>query len=683
MLCNYVSKEFSFSTNSGFEDEIVNYPATIACYLVLKGIFNYSEGKYWNYVRDDIKEFNAAKGQMLGKAFLRFIEKNGLFHVEIPRSQKYVTPILMHGTIPQEQVQEYFENIIYPLVTRELVCPTDTVEISDWLTENRKIQKDEERFQELSKEIETLLNEFPDGEYVDPDTVLEEIDALNRQITLLSDELQTLDSSRDQFEKYQTIKRDIATAKNLETDLYLLEQKKENVSNRIRTISQSYEQNLFYSVFPEKVSDPDAFITYAENELINYLSSIAETGNSEEKERLNEFMQSFSDGITNSSIHLTDKAMEKYYMLLSVSMAHLPETDEYEITDISAAHVNGTSAFISQESSQRELPFNHSDTAQIYQDGAFHDIQSLYAIEDTPSDICIGTETEGNETPSSDTPVSSDELFEIHPPAEPDIQENPSQKQDIENICTGTKATDSVSDDIFPKDNVESTLNTSNTKPELGRIAESLHIQMQNVQKTKNEQIHSGLKQADNSHPLTVETIQKVRDELLETCCVQKDVQKNTEDTLYEYVCNDPGASTDPEIPSNTPEWNISLFEEETSSDTQAETPHNTEEATLKIDSKSDEFATKSEFDEISSENTDAREIHSVQEINRIELAGIGDEISEEILSDTYKSTSLAKDPVIQKPQRGAISLADDTKIPIKFRKKSFISRLIDALFRR
>lgn len=227
MLCNYVSKEFSFSTNSGFEDEIVNYPATIACYLVLKGIFNYSEGKYWNYVRDDIKEFNAAKGQMLGKAFLRFIEKNGLFHVEIPpRSQKYVTPILMHGTIPQEQVQEYFENIIYPLVTRELVCPTDTVEISDWLTENRKIQKDEERFQELSKEIETLLNEFPDGEYVDPDTVLEEIDALNRQITLLSDELQTLDSSRDQFEKYQTIKRDIATAKNLETDLYLLEQKK-------------------------------------------------------------------------------------------------------------------------------------------------------------------------------------------------------------------------------------------------------------------------------------------------------------------------------------------------------------------------------------------------------------------------------------------------------------------------
>ncbi|WP_062397117.1 hypothetical protein [Methanogenium cariaci] len=88
MLCNYVSKEFSFSTNSGFEDEIVNYPATIACYLVLKGIFNYSEGKYWNYVRDDIKEFNAAKGQMLGKAFLRFIEKNGLFHVEIPPVHK-------------------------------------------------------------------------------------------------------------------------------------------------------------------------------------------------------------------------------------------------------------------------------------------------------------------------------------------------------------------------------------------------------------------------------------------------------------------------------------------------------------------------------------------------------------------------------------------------------------------
>ena len=689
MLCTFVSKEFSFSTNGEFESEIVNYPATLSCYLVLRGIFNYSEGAYWKSIHDDIKEFNTAKSQLLGKAFLRFIERNKLFYVEIPKSLKYVTPILMHGIIPQEQVQEYFDKVIYPLVTRELICPTDTIEIADWLNENRTLQKNEERVRVLSKDLETQLAEFPDtnSESEDPETVAAEIDALDRQITLLSNELQTLDTSNDQFEKYQTIKRDIAEAKILETDLTLLEQKKEDLSDRIQTLSQLHEQNLFNTVFPGEIPDPDSAAMYAECELIDYMSSVAKTGSPEEKEKLIEFIHSLSEGITNNSIQLSNTAMEKYQTLLSFTMSNLPEADDYEISDIPAAHVNSTSVLSNRESYQSELAFSHSDTPEIPLAGAFHDIQSLYEIEETVSDIGVETETTADETVSdievetettaeetvsdievetettaeetvsdievetettadetvsdievetettadetlpSETFSSSDVQIETHPQAESDIPINASPEPDNLNSSTGMEATVTSNADAPSGDAVICTPNSSNNKRDFGKIAQSLRIQMLNEQTIKNEQNRSGLNLADNSQAKTPHAPEEV-----------------------------------------TPQTESELV-------------------TLQIDDTPDEFATKSEFGIIPSESTDVREMAAEQKINLFDLAGIENETPDKILSDTRKSTGSvnvpAKDSVLPNPQRKVMSLADDPKVPKKYKKKSFISRLIAILFRR
>jgi len=41
-ICTYISKEFSYSDNSSFEEEIVQYPATLSCYSHLQKT-HYSE----------------------------------------------------------------------------------------------------------------------------------------------------------------------------------------------------------------------------------------------------------------------------------------------------------------------------------------------------------------------------------------------------------------------------------------------------------------------------------------------------------------------------------------------------------------------------------------------------------------------------------------------------------------
>ncbi len=211
--------------------------------------------------------------------------------------------------------------------------------------------------------------------------------------------------------------------------------------------------NKIYSV--QHIRKPYPHLTVspvnAETGLIDHLIHIAKTGSPEEKEKLKEFIQSFSEGINNYSIHLSDEAMEKYQTMLSVSMAYLPFDDVYEITDISASHVNGISALMSQEPISSELPLNQTDPGEVCLENVYHDIQSLYDIEDTPSDGYVGEETTPEDTLPSDISVSSGDLIEIYPLTEPVIQEKPSSKPDLESICTTSNATDSVDDEILPQ----------------------------------------------------------------------------------------------------------------------------------------------------------------------------------------------------------------------------------------
>jgi len=541
ILCNYVDEQLSFLPNFYYQIEASHYPATLSCYLVLKGIFNYSEGAYWNSVKEDIKEFNQTKRTLLGKTFLNFIEKNGLFHVDIPRSQKFLTPILMHGIIPQELVGEYFNKIIYPLATRELVCPTDKVELSNWLEENRT----RELFKESHEEMETILRDIPDGELDDNYDIEAEIKEVDQQIDILSDELQSLEVPPDLKEKYQDLEDGIAKLKSIETELSASHRKKEEISERIRRLSSSYEQNIFCSQDPKTIPPPDIITSIAESELIDYLRYIAETGDPDEKGELVKFATNLSDGIQNHSISLSDEAMDRYQTLISVSMPNLLFGEEYEIRDISEAHVHGISPLPDQDFPPFELPTSDPDTAGINLDGSFHNIESLYGIEDT---LPIAPVEDENRASSDDLVLHTRE--DTIPPG------NSPSETNIESINTEIEPADTIDDESPSDEPFEPKEDNASTKPpDLGKIAESLKIQFEKDKIGAPERTIPH--QPPERHSLSTDPIQKVRDESLESNTIDKHAQQNDSILPDQPKGNEPDKEDANEISAMPPELKV------------------------------------------------------------------------------------------------------------------------------
>lgn len=391
-ICAFISDEFPYSRRNTFERDITHYPATISCYLVWKGIFNYIEGSYWNSIDEEIKFNNPSRNAMLGKLFLEFIERHNLYNVEIPRSKKYLTPILMHGIIPQEQVQEYFEKIIYPLVTKELICPTDKIELSYWLEENRNLEIEEENANLISENLEKLTNATEIIKPIDLEILDNNIEILNQKIVQLSDELNSLNEPEVQKADIPDIKNDIQTVEKLKQDLILLGKKKEIISNHIQN-----KINPIDSTFSEDIIYVDYIKSYAGNALVEYLQNVAETVNLEEKDDLLKFLISFSAAVNENRIQLPDEIMKKYDELVSQCIVRFSDDENDEIFDITAAHVYGNADIKQPDSHLPLFPSSQSDYNENNGYLAFLKIDSLYNIENFPSFFKFDAETEMGE----------------------------------------------------------------------------------------------------------------------------------------------------------------------------------------------------------------------------------------------------------------------------------------------
>ena len=104
-------------------------PACLATFMVWAGITGYREGDYWS-------ELQVAAGKPLdgkwrkrwGQAFETFLQENDLPLFDIKDSHRYVTPILMHGGIPNSCLPEFFDRVLLDApcsgegVINEYVC---------------------------------------------------------------------------------------------------------------------------------------------------------------------------------------------------------------------------------------------------------------------------------------------------------------------------------------------------------------------------------------------------------------------------------------------------------------------------------------------------------------------------------------------------------------------------------
>ncbi len=152
----YIRQNLEGKVNANLPDAIKDMPTILACYLVWKGIQDYDEGTYWISLSSEIGRLDTNQQIKLGRFFREFIGAHDLLSVEIPGSLKNITPILLHGIIPRAQVAQFFDQVVYPLVRKELVNPRSKYELAFWL-ENRVIAaKRAEQLEALQKKLKRL-----------------------------------------------------------------------------------------------------------------------------------------------------------------------------------------------------------------------------------------------------------------------------------------------------------------------------------------------------------------------------------------------------------------------------------------------------------------------------------------------------------------------------------------------
>ena len=157
-IFEYIQQRLGGAVNENISEVMQSTPTIFACYLVWKGIQNYDEGTYWKSLEDDLGPLDANLQTKLGKFFREFIGSNDLLLVEIPGSHKNITPILMHGIVPRKMVAQFFDQIVYPLVHKELVYPEREEELIHWLERKREAAKKAEEFEGLQKKLLRLEN---------------------------------------------------------------------------------------------------------------------------------------------------------------------------------------------------------------------------------------------------------------------------------------------------------------------------------------------------------------------------------------------------------------------------------------------------------------------------------------------------------------------------------------------
>ncbi|MFQ5612675.1 MAG: hypothetical protein ACE5H9_11140 [Anaerolineae bacterium] len=110
-----------------------NYPCAFAVYLVAQGIFGYQGGDYWSQVCQ-VTGLKPNYTSRWGRMLEEILDRLRLPLFPDLGGRRYVDLILMHGGVPNYCLDDFFNNMLRPAVTREAYADMSAVElIDDWL----------------------------------------------------------------------------------------------------------------------------------------------------------------------------------------------------------------------------------------------------------------------------------------------------------------------------------------------------------------------------------------------------------------------------------------------------------------------------------------------------------------------------------------------------------------------
>ena len=138
------------------------YPVSFACLLVGIGRFYDKEIGFWPIVENKVGTIDINWKSKWGKIFLRFLEQYGLPKFDEEEGLAYVTPILSHTCIPNSCLNEYFDQVLVPLVIHELLNPFDAEEITHDLRAKRKLNNERLILDHKNKQLLKTMSELRD-----------------------------------------------------------------------------------------------------------------------------------------------------------------------------------------------------------------------------------------------------------------------------------------------------------------------------------------------------------------------------------------------------------------------------------------------------------------------------------------------------------------------------------------
>ncbi|MHA1875723.1 MAG: hypothetical protein ACTSUC_04680, partial [Promethearchaeota archaeon] len=242
----FIKEQISDNIRQGTKFLNTKAPTCLACFLVWKGILEYKDGDYWSQIEEGTGLQKPNWQAKWGKIFVDFLESNKLLSVDIKDAHRYVTPILVHGMIPNSCLNEYFEKVLLKLVKHELADPTDKEEIRFLLENRREDNKERNSIEDMITKLQTKKNEFS-TELSKTKSLIKIWDKLEK-IRILEDEvweIDELDALPENLSEYRCDKKfEIET---LQRKIENLKKKKKQYEQEIKDFLEGNKKILAYS----------------------------------------------------------------------------------------------------------------------------------------------------------------------------------------------------------------------------------------------------------------------------------------------------------------------------------------------------------------------------------------------------------------------------------------------------
>lgn len=334
----HMQRSLGGTVNENLPGVIESTPTILACYLVWKGIQDYDEGTYWISLSSELGRLDTNQQIKLGRFFREFIGAHDLLSVEIPGSLKNITPILLHGIIPRAQIAQFFDQVVYPLVRKELVNPRSKYELAFWL-ENRVIAaKRAEQLEALQKKLKRLEEaEKPMGG-LNLSQLDHKIQQIEEQIVQEEANLANLQTELNKIHYNPTaltgIEEDLKTVQRLEGEY---EQGLRELAEQKHALDEKqsgFQQYISLGIDePLTVNGPDAFRHAAYTTIIETMTAALDNPEEPHHSGAHILLAALSDAVAGGSLSLPDDLVRQLEVLRSTHEITEDEIESPAITE--------------------------------------------------------------------------------------------------------------------------------------------------------------------------------------------------------------------------------------------------------------------------------------------------------------------------------------------------------------